>query len=1577
MGGVGKTTMMEQLKKTVEDRKMFDWILKVVIGQKIDIESIQQAVALYMGQPLPENPITARADLLRIGFKKMFEEKKKVLVIFDDVWESFELKDIGLSPLPNGFKLLLTSRYESACSQIAGEANSDINVVRVDVMEELEAHDFFFQITGVAKKHDHDLYQIGCEMVRRCGFLPLAIKLIGTTLKSKEAYLWRDALKRLKKNNLDKNVQKTIEMSYTYIKDEEEKAIFLLCGLFPDDFDIPIEELTRYAWGLQLLNEVSTIGDARDRTKTCVYYLKTSNLLFDSDFNGCVKMHDLVHAFVLGRVSKGDLAWIVNHGDIPKWSRAGMRESCKRISLTCKGISVFPRDFKYPNVSLLRLMHGDRSLRFPEDFYERMENIEVIAYENMQYPLLPRSLECSTKLRTLLLHQCLLMFDCSAIGELLNLEVLSFANCGIRKLPSTIGKLKELKLLDLTGCVNLRIDDGVLINLVKLEELYMKVDKRAIRFTDSNHAELAALSEHLSALEVEFFDNNGIPENMFFMKLDTFKISMGRSLGDSSSLKMHSSENTLVLVTNKEELLKSRMNELFDKTEVLYLEVDGMDNLQEVLVESCRLPQHSFNNLRSLDVYMCANLRYLFTIPVTSGLMKLERLKISDCPVMEVLAYCEDDGVGVIQFPVLKYLSLYKLPNLVGFCNSVNVIELPQLVELRLDGLPNFTSIYPENTSATSSISSNVYVNKPFLKKEVIIPKLDILHVGSMNNLKEIWPYQVSSSDQVTTCMLRKIEVYGCDNIENLFPRNPMWLLRYLEELVVSDCRSIEVLFNIDMTCIGESEEYSSNLRRIWVYSLGKLRELWRTNGESVSDILIRSFQAVEMIEIQMCESFLSVFTPTIINYDVRTLMNVSIDGRSPCEEKGRNIGLVDKSQEIEVLSKEEIPRVYDNGHDVAFPVYRLKRLEIFKCNGVDVVFEIENSSSRDLTTHQPKQPPVLVLPDLKELWLQDMERMTHVWKCNWNQLVIPQNQSQSSFRNLTNIFLFECHNIKYLFSPLMGTLLPNLKVVEIIDCDGIEEVVSNAYDENNEMDTSISTHKNIISFPHLEDLDLRNLPCLKIIDGGNAFKCSQVDVASWFLCQYSKKIEIRHCHDLSTLCPKYVVGKLNKLVELRISECRSMMELFEGEGVNDNGDHAVGDDTCTTMTIPRHGIRTLLELPNLTILHIEKCESLEYIFTSSTIESLKQLKELIVDECKAVQVIVKEIGEHTETSKSLVFPRLKSLTLADLPNLKGFFLGMNEFRWPLLEKVTIYGCPQMMNFTYSQSMAPKLNYIHTGVGKHTLECGLNFHLSNPTHESQLDMCSLPDIIKLLHFPWSFSNLVEVDAQKKDKLLDSQVIFPCNELLNLKNIEKICIAHPYYRYSVEEVFEVVEGTNDDMNETQSVVVFEKLKEMTLDRLDNLTHIWKSNRWIVLNFPNLTKVSINDCRLLGHVFTRCMVGSLLQLQELQISDCESMDVIVKQVEDSDTRSTEVVFPCLKSITLLKLPNIKGFYVGKENFLLPSLDTLEIKDCPQITVFTCGLSTTPKLKLIDTTFGLCHATEDPTSFIKTKQQEGWQF
>ena len=65
-----------------------------------------------------------------------------------------------------------------------------------------------------------------------------------------------------------------------------------------------------------------------------------------------------------------------------------------------------------------------------------------------------------------------------------------------------------------------------------------------------------------------------------------------------------------------------------------------------------------------------------------------------------------------------------------------------------------------------------------------------------------------------------------------------------------------------------------------------------------------------------------------------------------------------------------------------------------------------------------------------------------------------------------------------------MATHLPNLKEVIIRMCDGMEEVVSNRDDNEDEQMTAPTTTP---LFPHLDELSLYSLPSLKHVGGGVA----------------------------------------------------------------------------------------------------------------------------------------------------------------------------------------------------------------------------------------------------------------------------------------------------------------------------------------------------------------------------------------------------------------------------------------------------------------------------------------------------------
>ena len=164
---------------------------------------------------------------------------------------------------------------------------------------------------------------------------------------------------------------------------------------------------------------------------------------------------------------------------------------------------------------------------------------------------------------------------------------------------------------------------------------------------------------------------------------------------------------------------------------------------------------------------------------------------------------------------------------------------------------------------------------------------------------------------------------------------------------------------------------------------------------------------------------------------------------------------------------------------------HHLRSLFIRNRADVEVAFEIESATSKDLATSQRDNQQSPLLPYLESLSLWEMENMNYVWKCNWNKFLCSTTQQKSSFQNLKTIHLEECKNIKYLLSPCMIKILSSLERIDIAVCDAIEEVVSNRDDEYEEIATSSQTNTTFL--PRFDYLCLLNLPQLKLIDGGDS----------------------------------------------------------------------------------------------------------------------------------------------------------------------------------------------------------------------------------------------------------------------------------------------------------------------------------------------------------------------------------------------------------------------------------------------------------------------------------------------------------
>ena len=106
----------------------------------------------------------------------------------------------------------------------------------------------------------------------------------------------------------------------------------------------------------------------------------------------------------------------------------------------------------------------------------------------------------------------------------------------------------------------------------------------------------------------------------------------------------------------------------------------------------------------------------------------------------------------------------------------------------------------------------------------------------------------------------------------------------------------------------------------------------------------------------------------------------------------------------------------------------------------------------------------------------------------------------------------------------------------------------------------------------------------------------------------------------------------------------------------------------------------------------MEKCNSLAYLFSPSIAKLLVMLEDIEVINCEKIVEVLASAGEKEE--KEVLFHKVNSIFLKDLPNLKCFCNEANAFEWPSLKKITVITCPNLRMFVPTNLKTPKLEGV-------------------------------------------------------------------------------------------------------------------------------------------------------------------------------------------------------------------------------------------------------------------------------------------
>ncbi|XP_061999378.1 probable disease resistance protein At4g27220 [Rosa rugosa] len=903
IGGVGKTTLVEEVFRQVTKDKLFDDAVMVRDVKTPNLEAIQKEIAEKLGlKVLSNQTISGRANRI---CERIKDKDKKTLVILDDVWEEVDLKTLGLPHIPT-CKIVLTSRIRKVLSSDKIKQK----VFLLGVLGENETWLLFEKKVGDVIK-DPTILSIATQVAKKCGGLPVLIVTVASALENSSLHIWKNALRSLdrfhEKEELTEKAYMGLEWSYTQLN-EQLKPLFLLCGTTIQGNSISLTNLLKYSMGLGFFKD-HTVEEARNALYTQVDKLKNSCLLLDGDDNTCVRMHDLVHDVAIWIATRDQHVQVKDGVDLMEWPDQDSFKRCSKISWSCCNIPSLPEiPWKCPELEMFRL-HGngeknDHHSNIPSKFFGEMPKLKVLDICNLPLMLLPPSLKSlKTNLQTLCLDGCTLE-DIALVGELGNLETLSFANSKVKELPKEIAKLTHLRLLDLSDCPELEvISPNVISSLTRLEDLRMKnsfekweAEEDINKRRNASLLELKNLSQ-LTALEIYIPDADILPPNLFCNELERHHIYIG---GVWSKRKAETTFNTLKLELTPSNQSDQGLRRLMMKSEDLALDVsEGINNslyqldnegflhLKRLLLQNnvdlsyINDKKVVFPNLTTLIIQKCDHLRFLFSCSMAKSFVQLKHLEIRYCTSMEEVVssttdYNEENMNNM--FCKLETLELEGLRCLGRICTGTR-IEFPSLKKLVIMRCRKLKALIcdpmsDKSTRICKEIEERESEERPSVEHESVaerclfndkvrFPSLEELEICDLDELQTIW-HNNQLADQDSFCRLKQVYVSCCVSLMSVFPPSIMGRLNALERLEILSCYSLKVVFevggiNVEETRVNRSTPYDQwkplycqNLEIFSIRSADSLKNIFPAS-------LARGLQQLRLLSVISCRDLLGI----------------------------------------------------------------------------------------------------------------------------------------------------------------------------------------------------------------------------------------------------------------------------------------------------------------------------------------------------------------------------------------------------------------------------------------------------------------------------------------------------------------------------------------------------------------------------------------------------------------------------------------------------------------------------------------------------------------------------------------------
>ncbi|KEH26692.1 NBS-LRR type disease resistance protein [Medicago truncatula] len=687
MGGVRKTTVMKRIHSELGKREhSFDIVLWAVVSKDCDINQIMTDISNRLG--IDENFWKRSSQEQRVAKIHERLKGKKFALMLDDLWGKLELQAIGVPILKesnNKSKVMFTTRFEDVCAKMKAETK-----LEVKCLYDKEAFELFCNKVGDETLKCHtEIPKLAHEMAKECGGLPLALITVGSAMAGVESYdAWMDARNNLRSSPSKASdflkVFRILKFSYDKLPDKAHKSCFLYCALYPEDFELDVDELIDRWMGEGFLDkDGKSIYDMYNQGKSIIEKLILSCLLEEgivTKFNFVTgwysrvfKMHDVIRDMAL---------WLTRDED----------ENKDKIVVQGEAISISEMDSKRLNVveriSIISTWDSKESWKIPTcpNLITLCLNLEIEYIDHA----LSMNFQSIKKPRVLDLSRNRFINLSAEIGELINLEFLNLSGTGVFALPIALKKLKNLRVFLLDGMLRLEVKNIPMEVIESLEQL--KVFRFSSYYRSLQEEEISLLEKleslpKLEALSVQLRNFTSV-----------------QRLFDSTKLR-DCSRYLMIYDLEKEGSHSLEMSSLLTSmTEMRHLDRIYLSCIHHLMDGSSIADKYLLSKLRQVCIHYCCSITHLTWLRYAP---LLEVLSVSDCySIEEVVKEAKDgeqagyDSNNDMIFKNLKDLCLHNMRNLVSI--HKRALNFPSLKRIMVKGhCPNLRKL-PLNSGFAS-----------------------------------------------------------------------------------------------------------------------------------------------------------------------------------------------------------------------------------------------------------------------------------------------------------------------------------------------------------------------------------------------------------------------------------------------------------------------------------------------------------------------------------------------------------------------------------------------------------------------------------------------------------------------------------------------------------------------------------------------------------------------------------------------------------------------------------------------------------------------------------------------------------